>query len=203
MKMSKLWMLAAILVCGTALVGCGNSNTKEQPKDNQVEAETPATPEVTEVPTCFTAVDDYLVNEIGKNYGPSEVSIPYSFVIATDEGNPEDILFWGDFWLFNYDLAGDTLKTVSGGSHPGLMHVRKTDNGYEVFAFDAVADGADNMPSAQKIFGDHFDAFWELNSDAEKREEMRLRFTSDYVKKHNLQATVLQDYGWPAVVLPE
>ena len=83
------------------------------------------------------------------------------------------------------------------------MHVKKTENGFEVTSFDVVADGSDNMPSAKKIFGDKFDAFWELNSNQEKREDMRLRFSSDYVKKHNLPVTMLQDYGWPAVALPE
>ena len=32
---------------------------------------------------------------------------------------------------------------------------------------------------------------------------MRLRLTADYVKEHGLSATMLQDYGWPAVALPQ
>jgi hypothetical protein len=110
---------------------------------------------------------------------------------------------WGDFWVFNYDVAGDTLKTVSGGNHPGLMHLKKTDKGFEVTGFDAVEDGAGNMESAKRIFGDNFDAFWELNSNQEKREDVRLHFIADYVKKHNLTVKMVQDYGWPAVALPE
>ena len=203
MKQSKLWMLAAILICGASLVACGNKNAKEQPQDNQVKTEIPAQVVEVEEATCLTAVNDYLVNEIGKNYGLSDVCIPSAFVVSTDESDPNDIKVWGDFWVFNYNVVGDTLKTASGGSHPGLMHVRKTDNGFEVFDFDAVTDGADNLPSAKAIFGDKFDAFWEINSNQEKREDIRLHFVADYVKKHNLSVKMLQDYGWPAVALPE
>ena len=202
-KVMKMWMLAAILICSASLVGCGNKNAK--PTENNAQTETPAQTEVaaTEVATCYTAVDDYLVNEIGKNYAQSDVCIPYAYVISADEGNPDDILVWGDFWVFIYEISGDKLKTASGGNHPGLMHVKKTNDGYEVTGFDAVVDGAGNMESAKQIFGDKFDVYQEFSSAAEKREMERLRFTADYVKKHDMSVTLLQDYGWPAVELPQ
>ena len=204
----KMWMLAAILVfCGTSMTSCGNKTAKQS--ENKAKTETPAQPEaevaekVVEKPTCFTAIDDYLVSQIGKDYSQGDVCVPCVYVVSMDESNPDDILVWGDFWVFNYELSGDTLKTVSGGSHPGLMHVKKTENGFEVTSFDAVADGADNLPTAKKIFGDKFEAFSALNSDQERREEKRKQITADYVKKHNLSAKVLQDFGWPAVELPQ
>ena len=201
-KTLKMWMMSAILILsGASMTSCGNKNASQNETQEEAPAQTEV--EVAEVATSLTAVDDYLVNEIGKNYEPTEVTIPYAFVVSIDESNPDDILVWGDFWVFNYDIAGDTLKTASGGSYPGLMHVKKTDNGFEVFNFDVVEDGAGNMESAKRIFGDKYDAFWELNSNHEKREEMRLRYTADFVKKHNLPVKMLQDYGWPAVALPE
>jgi hypothetical protein len=203
MKHSReLWMLAAILFCGAFLMSCGNKKAKEQPKEVQEEV-VQVEKVVSDAELCNAAVDDYLVNVIGKNYTEAEYCIPCPIFVSTDDGNKDDVLVWGDFWVFNYDVAGDTLKTVSGGSHPGLMHVKKTDNGFEVVGFDAVEDGAGNMESAKKIFGEHFDAFWEINSNQEKREHLRLHFIADYVKKHNLPVTMVQDYGWPAVALPE
>lgn len=201
-KTLKMWMMSAILILsGASMTSCGNKNASQNETQEEAPAQTEI--EVAEVATTLTAVDDYLVNEIGKNYEPTEVTIPYAFVVSIDESNPDDILVWGDFWVFNYNQSGDTLKTASGGSYPGLMHVKKTDNGFEVFDFDVVEDGAGNMESAKRIFGDKYDAFWELNSNHEKREEMRLRYTADFVKKHNLPVKMLQDYGWPAVALPE
>ena len=195
----KMWMMAAILICGVSLVGCGNKKAKEVTKEEPVKVEQV----VSDTELCNAAVNDYLVNVIGKNYAEAEYCIPSPFIISTDEGNKDDVLIWGDFWVFNYDIAGDTLKTVSGGNHPGLMHLKKTDKGFEVTNFEVVEDGEGNMESAKRIFGDNFDAFWEVNSNQEKHESIRLQFIADYVKKSNLPVKMVQDYGWPAVELPK
>ena len=202
-NLKKSWMLAAILICGACLVGCGNKTAKEENGVENAQTEVQAEPQVPGTVMYDAAVNDYLVNVIGKNYAEAEYCIPCPILVSTDDGNKEDVLVWGDFWVFNYDLSGDTLKTVSGGNHPGLMHLKKTANGYEVTAFDAVEDGAGNLESAKRIFGDKFDSYQEISSLQEKREDMRLRFTADYVKEHGLSATMLQDYGWPAVALPQ
>ena len=199
MKKTTLWMLAAILICGVSMVSCGNKNAKEEAKEETTQVEQV----VSDAELCKAAVNDYLVNVIGKNYAEAEYCIPSPFVISTNEGNKDDVLIWGDFWVFNYDISGDTLKTVSGGSHPGLMHLKKTDNGFEVTNFEVVEDGEGNLESAKRIFGDNYDAFWEVNSNQEKREDIRLHFIADYVKEHNLPVKMLQDYGWPAVELPK
>ena len=202
MKRNTLWMLVAILISGVSMVGCGNKNAKEQAKEVQEET-IQAEKVVSDAELCNAAIEDYLVNVIGKNYAEAEHCIPSPFIVNTDDSNKDDVLVWGDFWVFNYDIVGDTLKTVSGGDHPGLMHLKKTDKGFEVTGFDAVEDGAGNLESAKRIFGDNFDAFWELNSNQEKREDVRLHFIADYVKKHNLPVKMVQDYGWPAVELPK
>ena len=202
-NLKKSWMLAAILICGACLVGCGNKTAKEENGVENAQTEVQAEPQVPGTVMYDAAVNDYLVNVIGKNYAEAEYCIPCPILVSTDDGNKEDVLVWGDFWVLNYDLSGDTLKTVSGGNHPGLMHLKKTANGYEVTAFDAVEDGAGNLESAKRIFGDKFDSYQEISSLQEKREDMRLRLTADYVKEHGLSATMLQDYGWPAVALPQ
>ena len=74
---------------------------------------------------------------------------------------------------------------------------------FEVTAFDQVEDGSRYLPTAKKIFGDKFDAFQAVNSDKQKREKLRVDVLTTYVKKHGLTATMYQDYGWPAVKLPE
>ena len=195
----KMWMMAAILFCGVSFVGCGNNNAKEQPKKETKQVIDP----MADAAACDAAVADYLVNVIGKNYAEGELCIPSPFVISSDFGNPEDVKVWGDFWVFNYNQSGDTLKTVAGGNHPGLMHLKKTDKGIEVVSFEVVEDGAGNLESAKKIFGDQFESFQEINSNQEKREDIRLHFIADYVKEHNLPVKMVQDYGWPAVELPK
>ena len=148
--------------------------------------------------TYFTAIDRYLVEEIGKHFAQSEHCVPLRNIVAVDESNTEDILVWGDFWVFNYNQAGDTLKCVSGGDHPGLMHLQQTEKGYEVTTFDQVADGSGFLPSAKKIFGDKYDAFRTINSDDVAREKLRAEGLAEYVQQKGLAATLYQDYGWPA-----
>lgn len=200
-KTLKMWMLAAILICSTVLVGCGSKNAKEQPKEATVENNQVVN--VFDSKACDAAVANYLENVIGKQYAEGQYSISSPFVISTDNGDLQDVKVWGDFWVFNYNVSGDTLKTVSGGNHPGLMHLKKTDKGMEVTNFEVVEDGAGNLESAKKIFGDQYEAFHEINSNQEKRESIRLQFIADYAKKNNLPVKMVQDYGWPAVALPE
>ena len=200
-KTLKMWMLAAILICSTVLVGCGSKNAKEQPKEATVENNQVVN--VFDSKACDAAVANYLENVIGKQYAEGQYSISSPFVISTDNGDLQDVKVWGDFWVFNYNQSGDTLKTVSGGNHPGLMHLKKTDKGMEVTNFEVVEDGAGNLESAKKIFGDQYEAFQEINSNQEKRESIRLQFIADYVKKNNLPVKMVQDFGWPAVELPK
>lgn len=152
--------------------------------------------------TYLSAIDRYLVEEIGKHYAQGEHCVPIRNIVAVDDSNAEDILVWGDFWVFNYNQAGDTLKCVSGGNHPGLIHICQTENGFEVNTFDQVEDGSSNLSSAKRIFGDKFDAFQAINSNKEDREKLRAEGLAKYVKKQGLSATTYEDYGWPVKQLP-
>ena len=110
---------------------------------------------------------------------------------------------WGDFWVFNYKQDGDTLKTVSGGDHPGMMIVKKNENGeFVVASFEQVEDGAGNLESAKRIFGEMYDAFHSLNSNEEAREKVRAKSIANYVKANNLPVKYYQDFGWPAKEIP-
>ena len=148
--------------------------------------------------TYFPAIDRYLTDSIGSQYAKGEHCVPIHSIVRVDERHSEDILVWGDFWVFNYNQSGDTLKCVSGGSHPGLLHIRQTEKGFEVTAFDQVEDGSRYLPTAKKIFGDKFDAFKTINSDEKNRERLRAEGLATYAKKNGLAVTMYQDYGWPA-----
>ena len=146
----------------------------------------------------FPAIDRYLADSIGSKYAKGEHCVPIHSIVRVDERNAEDILVWGDFWVFNYNQVGDTLKCVSGGSHPGLLHIRQTEKGFEVTAFDQVEDGSRYLLTAKKIFGDKYDVFQAINSDEKNRERLRAEVLATYAKKNGLAVTLYQDYGWPA-----
>ena len=188
--MKKLFFALAVVI---ALSACG----KKQSSVSRTNNDDDSSVVVTEM-TYSHAINHYLTKEIGSQYLKGEYCVPIQNIVDVDDHNSKDILVWGDFWVFNYNQVGDTLKCVSGGSHPGLIHVCKTENGFEVTSFDQVEDGSSYLPSAKKIFGEKYDAFHNINSDEQKREEIRTEVLSAYVKEHNIPVTMYQDYGWPA-----
>ena len=188
--MKKLFFALAVVI---ALSSCGKKQLSVSSTNNDDDSSVV----VTEM-TYSHAINHYLTKEIGSQYLKGEYCVPIQNIVDIDDHNSKDILVWGDFWVFNYNQVGDTLKCVSGGSHPGLIHVCKTENGFEVTSFDQVEDGSSYLPSAKKIFGEKYDAFHNINSDEQKREEIRTEVLSAYVKEHNIPVTMYQDYGWPA-----
>ena len=192
--MKKLLFALVVVI---ALTACGKKQSSVSSTNNDDDSSVV----VTEM-TYSHAINHYLTKEIGSQYLKGEFCVPIQNIVDVDDHNSKDILVWGDFWVFNYNQVGDTLKCVSGGSHPGLIHVCKTENGFEVTSFDQVEDGSSYLPSAKKIFGEKYDAFHNINSDEQKREEIRTEVLSAYVKEHNISATMYQDYGWPAKKLP-
>ena len=118
--------------------------------------------------------------------------------VDSDDGEAE---VKGDFWILNYVIEGDTLKCVSGGSHPGKMEFIQVGEGYSVREFEQVGDGSNFEPSAKDIFEEKYDTFMEVNSDQEARESLRQQIMIDYIKANGLAVTKYQDEGWDPVEL--
>lgn len=148
------------------------------------------------------AVYEYVGDELSDRYPDSRYSIPVVQIVAKDDSNPADVLVWGDFWVFNYDPEGDILKCTSGGNHPGLLHLEKDEDGYEVERMDAVEDGGNFESSAKNIFGDKYDAFMKIYGDEKLREKLRGETLANFVKAGNLNFTKYQDEGWDPVDIP-
>lgn len=153
------------------------------------------------VPTYLGAIRRYLTSEIDLQYAEADYCVPLCQIVAVDESNAEDIRVWGDFWVYNYSLSGDTLQCVSGGNHPGLIHVRQTEKGFEVTGFDRVEDGSNFKKSARRIFGTKYKDFMAVQANDTKRERLRAEGLAEYVRNYNIPATYYQDYGWPAKAL--
>ncbi len=188
--------LLPLTLAAIVLAACGG----RQPSATATAADSAATnvQAAGQTNTYLSTIDSFLVNELGKLYAEGEYCVPTYTIVDVDSQKADDILVWGDFWVFNYNQAGDTLKCVAGGSHPGLMHLRKAGESYEVTAFEQVEDGSNNLPTAKKIFGTRYDAFHTINSDEEAREATRATGLAEFVKKHGIKASLYQDYGWPA-----
>lgn len=192
-----MFATAALLVVTAA--SCGNRKKAAKNGADAGEVEPTA-----EAEGYFGAIDSYLVDKIGSGYAPGEFCVPFYDFIAADETDANDIQVLGGFWVMNYNQAGDTLKCVSGGSHPGKMHIRqKEDGSFEVTSFEPVGDGSEYLPTAKAIFGERFDDFQKSASDDAKREVVRKNVLAAFVYKNKLPVKYYQDYGWPAVRIPE
>ena len=183
-------ILSAMLLIALVASCCCKGSKKAAKTDQAVE-------------TYFTAIDKYLTETIGGQYLGGDICVPFHDYVAVDETNAEDIQVWGDFWVINYNVVGDTLKALSGGNHPGKMHVKMDKDGhFEVTGFDPVGDGADFQPTAEAIFGDKVADFQAAQADQEKRERIRGEVLAGVVKKYDLDVKLYQDYGWPAKPIP-
>lgn len=147
------------------------------------------------------AMCNYLVNEIGVHYLKGQLCIPTLLIVETDEKDSTEARVWCDCWVNWYNVAGDTLKTVSGGNHSGCMTIHQQDGKPVVTAFEQTLDGAAFMPSAKRIFGDHYDIFQNMNSNQDVREAARKEQLQEYVRRNRLNIHYYQDFGHDAVKL--
>ena len=146
------------------------------------------------------AMSSYLVKEIGAHYLQGQLCIPTLLIVAEEEqGSTTSV--WCDCWVDWYNVAGDTLKTVSGGNHAGCMTVQMKNGQPVVTAFKQTVDGAGNTASAKRIFDKHYEVFQNMNGNQEVREAARKEQLGWYVRQHGLNIRFYQDYGWPAVEL--
>ena len=195
-----LFTLAVLILLGV----CMTTSCKNKASDNQqAEATADTLPMIEQDHDEYLAAIEAYLRTIGSQYTPGEVCIPSYTVVAINDNDTDYTRVWGDWWVFNYNIVGDTLKCVSGGSHPGLMYLKQNDtHKWIVTSFDQLEDGSRYLPSAKRIFGEYYEAFHKVNSSQEHRDSMRLKQVAYYVQEHNLPVTMLQDFGWPAVPLP-
>lgn len=147
------------------------------------------------------AIGDYLVREIGSQYSHGEICVPTISIVASEMADSAYYPVLCDCWVLWYNMAGDTLKCVSGGNHSGLITLEGENGAYIVTAFEQTTDGAGNEASAKRIFGAYYDIYQNMHSNEAVREAVRREQLKEYVKRNNLSVRYYQDYGWPAVEL--
>ena len=161
--MKQLWSLMAVMLISiTAVMGSCAGKQAASGENDSIQASDSIDSIASGYEAYVALIEKYLVDSIGSQYSPGEMCIPVSNVIDVDDSDSTDVKVWGSFWVFNYNLSGDTLKTVSGGSHPGLFHLNVASNAWKITSFDKVGDGSNYLPTAKKIFGDKLEAFQKI-----------------------------------------
>lgn len=148
------------------------------------------------------AIAEYLVNEVGKYYDKADVCIPVIHNLSTNIIN-NDATAYGDYWVENYDIKGDTLEFVSGGNYPGVFKLKINEKGDMVVTdFQSPEDGEGYADSAKKLFGKYYEDFANYSADDKAKKEVRTKAIAEYVKANGLKVTQYHDYGWDPVALP-
>ena len=151
----------------------------------------------------YSILYQYLIDEFGGNYNAADVCIPCPMIIKIDDSDKDDIRVYGDFMIFNYFLTDDILECDSGGSYPGCIHIKYSEEGYEITKTDLVEDGSGYQESAKRIFGEYYEDFKKVVSDDKAREKIRAQIIANYVAANNLHITAYKDFGWDPIELPE
>lgn len=147
------------------------------------------------------AMADYLVKEIGPLYLTADLCIPRIMIVAAEETDDSHARVWCDCALYWYQAAGDTLKTVSGGSHTGCMTLLSEQGKVVVTGFEQTVDGAGNDASAHRIFGPHYDIYHNMHSNPDVGTAAREEQLRQYIQRNRLSFRYYQDYGQEAVSL--
>ena len=199
----RVFILMTALVMAFGISACGAKEEAAVEEENVATEDTESEPEVDGTAYGYAgsdpveaAVYKYLAEEVSKDYDDAEVHIPTVNIVHIVFTPKDEILVYGDFWIENYNVEGDTLKCVSGGHYPGMMQVSKD---YVVTDFKQAADGEDFDSSAKEIFGDYYDDFMKIYSDSDLRNELRKVTVTDYVNLNGLSVTKFQDEGWDPV----
>lgn len=146
---------------------------------------------------------EYLAKEMGKNYDKADACIPWVYLVGNEVDANGDVTVYGDFWIDNFNVKGDTLENVSGGNYAGVMHMKKTGNTYTVSKFDMVEDGENYTNSAKKLFGEYYEAWSKFTNDDAAKQKVRTEAIANYAKENGLKVVKYQDYGWAPVDIPQ
>lgn len=189
-----------------ALVNDVNQETAAQTQAQETTAAAAAEAKVSLPAYRYTGAGDQAImqavagymNGIGKQYEASDVSIPNLQIAGVDAANPDDVKVYGDFWVMNYNLTGRTLESQSGGSYPGVMHLKKAGSGYTVTDFEVADDGSGFQESLERICADHPE-YASMLVNSEFDEDLRTETIRQYVKANGLDIEFYKDYGWDPV----
>ncbi len=145
-------------------------------------------------------ISEYMVTEYAKKY-PEQVSvfIPYSIVVETDDSNPDDILVYGEYALYGYDLRNTTLIRICGARNGGIFHLQKADDGTVTVVKAELPETDDET---EKLFSSARNAYDKIKSlTDEDFTEARATAIAEYVNTNGLHIDQWQDALQPPVVV--
>ncbi len=149
------------------------------------------------------AVCAALISQFNSEYSEDGYVIPEFHILDVNEESSEDIMVWGDFWLYAYRLEGDTLISVTGESVSGCMHLQEKDGAYQCREIDIPEVGRTREKTEQDIFETCYQNLLDWRNNYEEQEKNRAQLIADYAAAFGISAEKYSDQGWKSAELPE
>ena len=107
---------------------------------------------------------------------------------------------YANFWSETYYRYGNLLKNYSGGSYPGVMYLKKTEDGYRVTKTRYAEDGESLERSIWKLCKGYPDVVIRMMKDSVTQNQ-RKKVLQKYVSQNKLKIKAYKEYGWQYVNL--
>ena len=150
------------------------------------------------------AIWEYNRDMVYAMYGDAndgQVFIP-GYVIYKEIKAEDELLVFGNFWVYGFQLSGTVLEVSSGGEMPACFHLKETADGYEVTGVDVTGDGAQYDTGIREFTKDYpevYEMFFANDPDA--RKDNMVQYVAEYVKGNNLNIEYVKEFGWDPIPL--
>lgn len=148
------------------------------------------------------AIWDYFYKDVVSCAEEGEILIP-AFVIAKEVKDDEEILVFGNFWTYEFELNGNLLEDSGGGATAACFHLIQTDTGYDVIYAEEAEDGGLFDESIKKMSkgypGLYMKWMYCIMYGEKERDEALLESLRMYVEDNELDIQYYKMYGWDPV----
>lgn len=153
---------------------------------------------------AIAAIWEYSKTEAMSSYGFGEQVVIPGYMIHKEVQTDDELLVFGNFYEYGYQLMGNVLECTSGGEKPACFHLKETPEGYEVISVEVAGDGAEYDRKIRE-FTEGYPGVYELffSGDPDACDNAKKEFVTMYVKDNNLDVKYVKDYGWDPVPLFE
>lgn len=149
------------------------------------------------------AIYGYMRDDYFEMFMPDLVMIP-AYIIYEEVDAGDEYLVFGNFYIYGYRLTGGILEAESGASMPGVAHLKKAQDGYEVIQMEFAGDGEmydADIKEFTKDYPEIYDKYFEYNP--ERDQDIRTEYIRNYIMDNNLDIQYYKDYGWDPIKIFE
>ena len=151
----------------------------------------------------WAAAYNYLSFDVEELSDLEHVLIPYVNIVDVDDSDPEDVLVYGDYYLWEFEQIDDTLCAVSSSHIPGIIHMTQIGEGDVADYYGNSMDQGLTDDEVEELFGEYYEHYLTITSDDDAWRSGMATIIADYVKANSLSITKYQLDGDSALDLPE